>query len=824
MPLESVRDFIVRTLLQDEASKGLDDILAKAISLTDKTYRMTVDVATSQAEKAIKGIEASAKAASNIDTSKSTKGLKEQDEATGSLGDTLKSFADQSQKAGDSIGKFFSRLDAGKLVIAGAAAGMVHYAKSALEVAESARLNIDVIKEQMDAGAMSFVRAGSQGFGTSALTRASLESYMTMTGYTDQAVIEKNILNTEKIMRSKWGQELSRFGVTNKQELLQTLSNPLDPTSDIGRVMAKAAPELFQQGALEREKMLVMREPKYANIINTQYGQAVIEQEARRRMAASALETIAAPLEDDTDSYRVRMMDFSDSFAELNAAIGDAVRPAASIVLQLMTAITRLIALAPEVPVLVTVVLALGTAFATLPPVLKLATIGAKAFMGSLLANPIGLAITAIVTLAVVLASLESRFGIFSKAWDHFAQSEIGKDLIAGFNDLLKSLGMVEGTDFMGGLGEGIEAITSRVAELFDKFDALYKMAKGGDLMGALRGGMELAFSITPMGTAMAITEGMMPQKRILDLILWVLQKANDTWDGFVRWLQDIYEGINNLLDPVRNIFEAIKGLYDKYFGNIPTTHEEKVQDLIKALEKNPITETATPMQLEWLARYALGEEKPLGMDYRQAGVGEPRMRAAREEREKQESRASGLPIPAPLQQALDDAGEVQETTNEEIINIAAENQPKLDEAAAEGDLPKFLYNMYGMSVAMTWDALTGTWDAGKAFVGGLLEKHATGGEVTKAGLAWVDEGEPIVPAEVARDSNLIDLLRGASEGGLEGGINLGGIVVNVSGAGGDGYELGRKIAETINKELSSFEFKNRVEQVVHRANRGYIG
>ena len=105
-------------------------------------------------------------------------------------------------------------------------------------------------------------------------------------------------------------------------------------------------------------------------------------------------------------------------------------------------------------------------------------------------------------------------------------------------------------------------------------------------------------------------------------------------------------------------------------------------------------------------------------------------------------------------------------------------------------------------------------------------DKHATGGEVTKSGLAWVDEGEPIVPAEVARDSNLIDLLRGASDdGGVTGDVSLGGITVNVNaGAGTDGYALGRQIKEVLERELSSFEFKSRVEQVIHRANRGYIG
>lgn len=819
MPLENVRDFIVRTLLQDEASKGLDNLLAKAAALTGKTYAIAVDVTTTQAEKAIKNVEEAGKKAADIDTSKATRGLKEQDRATTGLGDSLKSLTEQSQKAGDTIGNFFSRLDAGKLVIAGAAMGMVHYAKSALQVAESARLNIDMIKEQLGgqaAGALSFISAGDQGFGTSSLTRANLEAYMTMTGYNDQDVIQKNVLNAEKIMRSKWGQSLAGFGITDEKQLLQTLSGPIDPTSDVGRVMAQVAPALFQQGALEREKMLVMREPKYANIINTQYGQAVVEQEARRRMASTAMETIAAPLEDDTDSYRVRMRDFSRSFESLNAAIGNAVRPAASIVLQLMTTVTRLLALAPEVPALITVMLGLGAAFATLPPILSLAAVGVKAFTLALLTNPVGLAIAAILALAIAVTALETRFGVFSKAWEHFAQSEIGKDLIAGFNELLKSLGMFEGTDFMGGLGEGIEFITSRVADLFDKLDAVYKMAKGGDILGAMRGGMEVALRITPIGMALAITEGMMPQKRVQDLILWVLQKANDTWNGFIRWLQDIYDGIRGLLDPLVGIYNTVKGLYDKYFGSVPKTPEETQKRLIEALDKHIATrnERTTPEQKEWLARYAMGEETPMGMTSHQVGVSTHQIEAAREEYEKL---MSGQSTAKPL---ISTPAAIQEA-DKKINEIAREGQEKADEAIANRDFVGFMANQYYMGAHVIG-----------AMGGGLVDwitggkKYATGGEVTKSGLAWVDEGEPIVPAEVARDSNLIDLLRGASEGGggAGGNFTIQNLNVSVPAGSSDPYTFARQFRDALVNELDNPAVKAKIEQVYHRANRGYIG
>jgi hypothetical protein len=53
MAYENVRDFIVRTLFKDEAGKGLDDLLAKAVALTEKSYSMTMNVATAQVEQTV---------------------------------------------------------------------------------------------------------------------------------------------------------------------------------------------------------------------------------------------------------------------------------------------------------------------------------------------------------------------------------------------------------------------------------------------------------------------------------------------------------------------------------------------------------------------------------------------------------------------------------------------------------------------------------------------------------------------------------------------------------------------------------------------------
>ncbi len=848
MPFENVRDFIIRTLIQDDASKGLEDIIAKAVSITQKNYVVAIEATTSQAEKAIKNIEAATKAASSIDSSKTTKGIKDQDKALGGLSDRLKDFTDQSQKAGDTIGSLFDRLDAGRLVVASSAVGMVAYAKSALQVSESARLNIDMIKDALGAEAgraLSFIQAGDKGFGTSSLTRGELGAYMRMTGYEDEDVIERTTLNAEKIMRSTFGQSLASFGIENEKQLLQTVTSEIDPTSDIGRVIASKAPELFQQGALESEKMLVMKDPKYAHMIKSSYGQAIIEQEAHKRMGVRAMETIAGPLKDDTDSYRVRMGDLVNSFNSLNVAVGNAIRPAASAVIQFFTAVTRLLALAPEVPALITVILALGTAVTVLPPAFMLAAAGAKALTASLLANPIGLAIVAIVALAVAVSALESRFGVFSKAWDHFAQSEIGKDLITGFTELLRILGLLgEGTDLMGGLGAGIEVVTGHVARLFDMLDAVYKMAKSGDILGAARGGLELILRMSPTGVALAVAESLQPQKKVQDAILWVLQKANDTWTGFIHWLQGIYDGIKDLLDPLRSIYATLSEKLGNLFGAGGKTGSELTAAVLGEIKKNPAFSGLSEAQQEYLARTASGEkywkndatgEYKYGAespgegwrDFTAEGSTEisrgeaigisSHLKADAKKIAEDLRNPAGLSLPSlPSLPALPSAKDVYD----EAEGIVKDEVKRIQGDVQERDVAGLLIDALAMKNRVLGEA------GGSVIDWVMGNKHATGGEVTKSGLAWVDEGEPIVPAEVARDSNLIDLLRGASDGGgATGDVSLGGITVNVNaGAGTDGYTLGRQIKEVLERELSSFEFKSRVEEVVHRANRGYIG
>ena len=96
------------------------------------------------------------------------------------------------------------------------------------------------------------------------------------------------------------------------------------------------------------------------------------------------------------------------------------------------------------------------------------------------------------------------------------------------------------------------------------------------------------------------------------------------------------------------------------------------------------------------------------------------------------------------------------------------------------------------------------------------VPKNALGGEVTKSGLAIVDEGEPIVPAEVARSSNLIDLLSTlASSSNNINSMKSNQIIINFeysnTGTNSNGMYF-----------LDKFAFERAVKEIVGKVTRQY--
>lgn len=845
--MDTIRNFIVRTLLQDDAGRGLEKVKKTALDMVERPYTLKVGVDYSQAEKALGAIERQAKGATSALSENSKAALsfgqaakmsQKEIEALGwseeqtagktkGLGGVLGTLSENSKKAGDTVGTFFQKLDMGRLVVAGAAAGMVAYAKSALDVAESHRLNIDMIKDQLGTqsqAAMSFIEQGNQGFGTSSLTRGNLAGYMAMTGYKDEKQIEKNIKNSEKIMSSTWGQSLANFGIKDEKGLLDTLSNPIQETSNIGRTIKSKMPEFFKAGTLQTLKQEVSREQKFAF-----QSDEVVEAEARRRLASKAMEKIAGQVEPDQDSYRVGLKTFTKSFEELNEGVGNAVRPAAGVILALMTTITRLIAVAPEVPILIAVVLGLGTAFATLGAVLPLVSVGIKALTTSMMANPFALAITAIVALVVILSALESRFGIFSKAWDHFSKSEIGKDLIEGVKSLLEYLGLLgEGGDFFGGLGKGVEFFTSKIGAAYDQVDAVYKMLKGGDIGGALKGGLGLALKVTPIGMMASFAEALLPSKRVQDMILYVLQKMKDLWDGFTRWLNDIWAVVAKFLDPLLKIFAYLKEIKEKFFGQTLSGDElkkafmEAISTKLGDRGKNA-PEEAKDLLYKLASGQVAGKEQVAAEKALEEKTGfnwsDIEIKEAKEEYDKLKNGggtgALGNTLADPLKAADDAIKGAIDTT----INTAKNSGGLFDNSAAPKD------ESFIEASLREYETLKKKASGSLGAVYDYLTKNDVGGEVTKSGLGWIDEGEPIVPAEVARSSVLIDSLRGIASGR---GSGRGDIIfkigdINIINPQGDAQSIAQQVKAELERQLDDFTFKSKVEAIIQRADRTLI-
>jgi hypothetical protein len=889
---DAVRSFLIKTLLEDrDATKGLDNLLAKATRLTEKAYTMTVSVATTQAEKALATVEKAAKAAANIDSSKATKGQKEQAQATATLTDRLKLFSEHSKKAGEATNGFFSKLDAGRLVMAGAAGGLALYAKSVIEVYEAHKLAKDMITDQLggaaSSGLMGFINKGGETSGTSARGRLGVSEYLAMTGEKDAGRIEDISTNAEKVMKSTWGKSLKKYGIADEKGLVQTISKPIAEDSDIGLMLRQKMPQLFTTGARESMETLVAQEGKFKT-------KPMIQAEAGRRLTQSALKQATegygqeGGLMPDADSYRQATEDMSEATDKLQTSIGKALEPAITALVKFATIVTKVATAAPELTILAATIITVGGALAVLgmaiPYVVSGITamkVGMTALKTTMLANPIFLVVAALVALAVMMVALESKTQIFSKAWDRFTKSEIGSDIIGGVKQLLGYFGLLGEGDWWGPIIKGAEMVAGFIGGVFDQVNNVYKLLKGGDLIGALKGGVGLMVKLSPIGMAVGFAEALLPGKRVQDMILYVLQKMKDLWDGFIRWLTDIYKAVagplSGIWDIAKKILEGLPGWLTKGKEGTPAENAEEDKKIGNSVIKDAPPESASDKEKSDYAmkkareyypdteKYSDKDLKGLANDIYDA----VQARGSVNEQEKVDrlnaqtpqvptTPEAGTSISAAQQNTNDRYNEALLKTGSQTAAVSSSYRPLTmlydyltggSSKPTQGDSstsptpppaetpyvegmdlsdPTAIYINKNTNVERT-AAEIGSYpaeDQAKFF-----KKNALGGEVTKSGLGWIDEGEPIVPAEVSRSSVLIDRLRAiaSGEGGASAGAGAGTplqIINNITveaGPGTDGYAIGRQIAEELDKRLDDFSFKSKVESIINRGGRAFI-
>lgn len=823
----AVRTFLIRTLLEDSVSGKIDKIVDTARSLAEKAVQIVLKTDTTEVEKQLRDVKKAASDVANIDSSKTTKSYRETSEAARNLKEHVKSFSEQSRQASETVGNLFNKIDAGRLIMGAAGAGMALYVTQIVDNFESFKLDIDLIQEKLGSASsalVDFAMKGGQASGTMSMAgRASLENYMSMTGY-DAKKIQPVVENTEKIMHSEFGRGLAQFGITSEKDLLQKLTGPLDQTSDLGRAIKAMDPSHFTAGRLENETLAVGREARYAF-----QPQPVIEAEARRRIGERSLETIAGKVKPD-EGYVKAMDDMGVATENFKTKLAATMEPGVTLIADFVTNVLKMASAAPEVTSFAAALVGVGIALGTVGAVLPLLEAGWGALSMAMLANPFVLTATAVAGLVIGLIALESKFHVFSQAWEKFSQSAIGKDVISSVTSLLDSLGLLKTGDFFDGLIKGGEKVSAFIGAVFDKIDSIYKLAKGGDLLGALRGGAELALRLSPIGLAAGMVEALIPLTKVQKDAYAIFQDLKTIWHQLSQW-------IFSIIDPIIALYGLVR---DKVIGFLDSV----VKGLQKAgLIAGPAATPGTPeYKNQATALKAFGNQYKNDEGGRVFDVGDAWYNAAIQEAitgEKQDtSKLGSLQNPLEYQDMVNffknkianpdrtakEAAPLPGSNSNPFYDPSLTNEIKgpagisprtkpAEEVKGSADVEGGLQTYARMLVGWLQGGLQGNGTES-------LTPNAVGGEV----VASVDPHEVIVPAEVSRSSELLSRLREIASGGAaggSGGIKIDKIEINLQGqqnATGIAGEI-RKALET---ELSDFNFGLRTEGFVHRADRGY--
>jgi hypothetical protein len=166
-------------------------------------------------------------------------------------------------------------------------------------------------------------------------------------------------------------------------------------------------------------------------------------------------------------------------------------------------------------------------------------------------ANPIGMVIVAVAGLIAILYALEKKFGVVTKAWKAFSESNIGKGIIS----------------YVLGLKKSIE----------DTIASLGKAFRGGDLKGMLKIGLDLLSASSP---------GFKIIMMIVDFLkrLWInsgiLNKLISTATGLWQKMVDFF---NWLLDSIKSLAQWLK-------DGLGITKAEKRAEVDEAAKKLGVT------------------------------------------------------------------------------------------------------------------------------------------------------------------------------------------------------------------------------------------
>lgn len=203
--------------------------------------------------------------------------------------------------------------------------------------------------------------------------------------------------------------------------------------------------------------------------------------------------------------------------------------------------------------------------------------LAAKEFFLYLLTNPL-VAIVAIIAAIVLLAY---KFGYLQRAWDKFANSNFGKDVLWFFSYLQTliwaTIGCIDQmwNRFKKGSGADVlkvfDAVAAIIGDIFDKFDAFYVAIKKGDIK-------------LTIGAAGALFESLGK----IDPIFMILSMIFKFW-------KEVYETFKNpimiIVDFITRLYDAIVGLWKWFKTVFPGAEKGEAKDqLVKEAGKYGLT------------------------------------------------------------------------------------------------------------------------------------------------------------------------------------------------------------------------------------------
>ena len=374
-----------------------------------------------------------------------------------------------------------------------------------------------------------------------------------------------------------------------------------------------------------------------------------------------------------------------------------------------------------------------------------------------------------------------------------------------------------------------------------DLFGAWHQITKGFELPS-----MKDAFA-NLMGPSMTTTLTKVFGITMNRMLEWLnsindeLRRIRALWDYIMGLLYKyIYEPLNNIWNWIKEKFGGGEGLTTD--ASIEKALRERILSESDKQAKDPTYSTPfagsmTPEAMDYLVRTAVYGEKL----YKNRDTGETKY--AKENPGTGWSETLG-PIGATGPAVTEARKIVEELKNPPVNTVSAATDDSItdpidklfgttkkvfvDNENNKWNLNTYSDGKYKFRKVNDWGFDTDTADSGvpaevlKAAsddIGGgtpILE-NALGGIVTKSGLAWIDEDEPIVPAEVNRNSHLINVLEaiaGSSPSSFSNNTH-GDIIINIdykvsgSGSGNGMY-------------LDKFAFERAVTEIIGKVTRHY--